>query len=425
LICNKQHGSRKPVKRDKSIVREIINLARRTMILLGVQIWKNHVIMYFFRYSSLVEQKKIPSKKPFGVNLLGYFSGEFGVGEVARGTSQALQSQQIPISLNNIVAVNHRSEDLLISNFSKSNPYYINLIHVNAEQVPTIIAKKGFRYFQHRYNIGYWFWELAGFPSKWLSSFLAFNEIWVASNFCLESIAAVSPIPVVKMTFPVMVDKSLAIPNRSLFGLPEDKFLYGFVFDYLSLIERKNPFGIIKAFRKAFNQRDNVMLVIKTINSEHAPQKAAMLKDAATGCNVRFIDGHITRQEMSALIASFDSFVSLHRAEGLGIGMAQAMYLCKPVIATGYSGNMDFMDHKNSFLVRYNLAELEETYGPYEKGNVWAEPDLQHAAELMQLVFTDRSLSLQIDHRAEADIKSKMTVELAGKEMKARLNLVA
>src|SRR5258708_8695952 len=133
------------------------------------------------------------------------------------------------------------------------------------------------------------------------------------------------------------------------------------------------------------------------------------------------MDGHISRQEMTGLVASFDSFVSLHRSEGFGIGMAQAMYLGKPVIATGYSGNMDFMNHHNSYLVRYRLAELEQDYGPYEKGNVWADPDLEHAAELMRLVFGDRESARSVARQAEADIKKQMTVEIAGARMKARL----
>jgi glycosyltransferase involved in cell wall biosynthesis len=214
-------------------------------------------------------------------------------------------------------------------------------------------------------------------------------------------------------------------PDRSAFGLPGDKFLFGFVFDYLSLAERKNPMGLVKAFRQAFEDREDALLVIKTINAEHAPEKAALLKELAKGCNVRFIDGHISRHEMTALIASFDSFVSLHRSEGFGIGMAQAMYLGKPVIATGYSGNMDFMNHNNSYLVRYRLAELEQDNGPYEKGNVWADPDLDHAAELMRLVFTDRTSAQEVAGRAEADIKKQMTVNLAGDRMKARLLTIA
>jgi glycosyltransferase involved in cell wall biosynthesis len=362
---------------------------------------------------------------PFGVNVAGYIHGEFGVAEAARASIKSLAAVNVPTVLNNVYIHVHRHEDFTYDGFSDTNPYRVNLVHVNADQCHEFAHQKGSEHFKNRYNIGYWFWELSRFPEQWLSSFDFFQEIWVASKFCQESIANISPVPVVKMIFPMMLDESQAVPNRSLFGLPEDKFLFGFIFDYLSLIERKNPFGLIEAFRNAFELRDDAMLVIKTINSEHAPERAAMLKDAARGCNVQFIDSHITRHEMSMLVASFDSFVSLHRSEGFGIGMAQAMYLRKPVIATGYSGNMEFMDHNNSFLVRYKLVELEEDFGPYEKGNVWAEPDLEHAAELMRLVVKNQFLSKQVAHRAETDMKSKMTVELAGKEMKARLLLVA
>jgi glycosyltransferase involved in cell wall biosynthesis len=179
--------------------------------------------------------------------------------------------------------------------------------------------------------------------------------------------------------------------------------------------------GLIKAFRKAFDQSEDVLLVIKTINGEHAPERVEFLKNAARDCNAVFLDGHISRQRMTNLNSTFDCFVSLHRSEGLGIGMAQAMYLGKPVIATGYSGNMDFMNHNNSFLVRYRLAELEQDYGPYEKGNVWAEPDLDHAAELMRTVVFDRATATRIAERAAADIRMRMTVDVAGAEMKARL----
>jgi glycosyltransferase involved in cell wall biosynthesis len=187
-------------------------------------------------------------------------------------------------------------------------------------------------------------------------------------------------------------------------------------------MERKNPRGLVKAFQLAFEKRDDVMLLIKTINVKYTPEKASWLHKVAEGYpNIHFINEHISREAMMSLIASLDSYASLHRSEGFGIGMAQAMYLGKPVIATGYSGNLEFMNSENSFLVRHKLVELKENYHPYEKGNVWAEPDLEHAAELMRLVFENRTLSNQIARRAESDIKTKMSPEAAGKEIKERL----
>ncbi len=358
---------------------------------------------------------------PFGVNISGYLKGEFGVAEAARASIKSMEAAGVPYALNMVNTPVHRHEDNMVDGFSETNPYHINLVHVNADQSPEFARRKSAGYFQGRYNIGYWFWELSEFPSKWRSSFDNYQEVWVASAFCQDSIARVSPVPVVKVTFPILLDSAPTRSYRSEFGLPTDKFLFGFVFDYLSLAERKNPMGLIKAFRQAFENHEDALLVIKTINGEHAPEKVALLRDLTRDCNVRFIDRHISRQEMTGLVASFDSFVSLHRSEGFGIGMAQAMYLGKPVIATGYSGNMDFMNHNNSYLVRYRLVELEQDYDPYEKGNVWADPDLDHAAELMRLVFSDRIRAQEVARRAEADIKNQMTVNLAGAQMKARL----
>lgn len=358
---------------------------------------------------------------PFGVNISGYLKGEFGVAEAARASIQSMRAAQVPHVLNIAQTHVHRHEDNMVDGFSESNPYRVNLVHVNADESHEFARRKGARYFQGHYNIGYWFWELSRFPSKWHSAFDYYQEIWVASAFCQESIAQVSPVPVVKMTFPVLMDQAPVRPNRSVFGLPEDAFLFGFIFDYLSLAERKNPMGLVRAFKHAFEDREDVLLVIKTINAGQAPEKDALLKELSADCNVRFIDGHISRQELTGLVASFDSFVSLHRSEGFGIGMAQAMCLGKPVIATGYSGNMDFMNHNNSYLVRYRLLELEQDYGPYEKGNVWADPDLEHAAEQMRLVFDDRTGAQAVGRRAEADIKKQMAVDLAGAQMRARL----
>ena len=359
--------------------------------------------------------------RPFGVNVAGYLSGEFGVAEAARASIKSIEQAGIPHVINLVNTTYHRHEDKTFVDFSMNNPYRVNLVHVNADMSYDFVQQKGPEYFQERYNIGYWFWELSQFPTEWRSAFDFFQEIWVASAFCQESIARISPIPVVKMTFPVIVDDVPTHLNRSAFGLPEDQFLFGFVLDYMSLAERKNPMGLIKAFQLAFEDRTDVKLVIKTINTQHAPEKAAMLKDLVKNSNVTFIDGHLPRQEMVGLIASLDSYVSLHRSEGFGIGMAQAMYLRKPVIATGYSGNMDFMNHNNSYLVRYHLSELEQDYGPYKKGNAWAEPDLEHAAELMRLVCANRADSQEVAKRAEAHIKQQMSFELAGAAIKARL----
>lgn len=373
------------------------------------------------------QRLNIQSDLPFGVNVAGYIQGEFGVAEVARASLKSLAAASVPVVLNNVKAQAYREKDSTFAEFSLTNPYRVNLVHVNADQVSAFASEKGPGYFQNHYNIGCWFWELSSFPKQWRPAFDCFNEIWVASGFCQESIASLSPIPVVKMPFPVLMDEIEILPNRKNFGLPEKPFVFGFVFDYHSIAERKNPFGLIQAFEMAFGDKKDALLMIKTINGEHSPEIVQRLHDAAarSRANIQFIDGYLPRQDAISLVASCDSFVSLHRSEGLGIGMAQAMYLKKPVIATGYSGNMDFMNHNNSFLVRYQLAELKENYGPYEKGCVWAEPDLEHAALLMKQVYENRDVAQKIGERASVDIKTHMTPAVAGEQMRSRLQLVA
>jgi glycosyltransferase involved in cell wall biosynthesis len=398
--------------------------------------WFRILQVFNFRYlepnvgkvqPAMPQQVPARSSLPFGVNVAGYIKGEFGVAEVARASLKSLAAVDVPHVLNNIEAQAYRDNDPTFAEFSPNNPYRVNLIHVNADQIPVFANAKGPAYFQGRYNIACWFWELSTFPKQWRPAFDYLQEIWVASGFCQESIARSAPIPVVKMNFPILIDEDQVRPNREPYSLPEDVFIFGFVFDFHSLVERKNPLGLLKAFEMAFEDRKDVLLVLKSINGRHAPEKMQHLQEAAqrSRVNLKLIDEYLPRQEAINLVATFDSFVSLHRSEGLGIGLAQAMYLKKPVIATSYSGNMEFMNHNNSFLVRYQLAELQESYGPYEMGNTWAEPDLEHAARLMRQVHADRGLAAQIAERASIDIRTRMVPEVTGQSMKARLQLIS
>jgi len=363
--------------------------------------------------------------KPFGVNVAGYLTGEFGVGERARAYVKALQAVGIEYVLNNIVSPWHRNLDRSYREFSENNPYRVNLINVNADQVHEFYRQKGWKYFQGRYNIGTWAWELSSFPEEWLSSFRYLQEIWVESTFCQEAIAKVSPIPVVKITRPIYLEERGIQRNRSQFGLKESSFVFLFIFDFLSVFERKNPLGLVEAFKKAFSNREDVVLVLKCMNSKYYPQELARLKQAIEGLNIRLIDTHLNREEINALLALSDCYVSLHRSEGFGLTIAEAMYLGKPVIATGYSGNMEFMNVNNSFPVKYRLIELEKDYGPYKKGNIWADPDVEHAAELMRLVYEKQGLAAEKGQRASIDIRTYMNPAIAGREILARLLRVA
>lgn len=357
----------------------------------------------------------------FGINFVGHLSGEYGLGEGSRATLRAIEAAGIPFVLKDIKVDWHRNLDSSYTNFSDQNPYPINLIHTLPE--PVVFNMIDPACFKGRYNIGFWAWELPLFPPGWLYAFSLFDEIWTYSNYCAEAIAPVSPVPVIK------VMSSLELPEPSLsrkeLGLPENKFIFLFMFDFHSTIARKNPFATLEAFKQAFaSSNQDVLLVLKFSNGNFYPKEREQLKAQAAGWPVHFIDGHLKRDELHALVANCDCYVSLHRAEGFGLTMAEAMYYGKPVIATAYSSNMEFMNVGNSFPVKYDIVKLTQDYGPYFRGNYWAEPHVEHAAFLMKYVFENPQEAKKVGSRASQEIKTLLSPELLGVKIKNRLEII-
>lgn len=186
-------------------------------------------------------------------------------------------------------------------------------------------------------------------------------------------------------------------------------------------MERKNPLGLVRAFQRAFGDEEKAVLFIKVAHSEFDPASFADLQVACQAGNVRLHEEVMPRQAVNALMATADCYVSLHRSEGFGLTMSEAMSLGKPVIATGYSGNMDFMAAESSFLVDYRMVEIEKDYGPYQKGYVWADPDLDHAVKLMRRVYEHRDQAAAVGRRAREDAYRLLHPQVVGKLVKQRL----
>ena len=357
----------------------------------------------------------------WGINIAGHVSGEFGLGEAVRANIRSLEAAGIPFVINNFSRSPHRKQDTTYQNFSDDNPYPINLIQVNADQMELFAKVVGKSYFEGKYNIGFWAWELPEFPDEWMAAFNWFDEIWTYSGYCQDAISRVSPIPVIK----VMPSVSLPTPElgKSQLGFPTDKFIFLFSFDFFSIFERKNPLAVITAFKQAFGQDNRVLLVVKCSNSQRFPtQTQAMQAEVAGWENILIIDNVLARAEVNALLYNCDAYVSLHRSEGFGLGMAEAMFYGKPVIATGYSANLEFMNVANSFLVKYDLVALEQDIRPYKKGNLWAQPDINHAAELMAWVFKNQAAAAQVGVRGQRDINLLLSPEARGKHITTRLS---
>jgi SAM-dependent methyltransferase len=225
------------------------------------------------------------------------------------------------------------------------------------------------------------------------------------------------------LTFPLpVIAPKPATLTRSDLGIPDDRFVFLFVFDFFSTLERKNPLGLVEAFTHAFPEPGRPLLYLKSINGDRATADRRRL-EASIGDrpDIVLADGYVSGERLAALTAACDCYVSLHRSEGFGLTIAEAMALGKPAIATGYSGNLAFMDAASSYLVPYALTELEQGVGPYPAGTVWAEPDLDVAAELMREVAEDPGRARERGELGRAAVAERQSVERAAAFVATRL----
>jgi 2-polyprenyl-3-methyl-5-hydroxy-6-metoxy-1,4-benzoquinol methylase/glycosyltransferase involved in cell wall biosynthesis len=378
-----------------------------------------HVKLPYAAHPSAQGNGHAASDSPGGVNVAGYFRAELGVGETARQVVTALEREDIPIATVGLDAAASRQEHEYETDTVEPT-FPVNLICVNADMLPTFAQQAGPDFFVDRYSIGLWWWEINEFPERFSKAFDHLDEVWVGSHFVADAISAVSPIPVVKMTMPVSMPEIEEFDRGDL-GLPEG-FVFLFVFDYHSVFERKNPLALVEAFKQAFPEGSGASLVLKSINSEHHAEEHEWLIEAAEDHpDIHVIDRYVSAAEKNAMFASCDCYVSLHRSEGFGNTLAEAMYLGKPVIATGYSGNMDFMTPQNSYPVDYDLRPVGENAGPYPPTGEWAEPDTGHAAELMRHVFEHQEEAGERGRRAADDLRRNHSPEAAGRAMAERI----
>ncbi len=357
---------------------------------------------------------------PPGVNLFGYFDTESGVGEIARSMAAMLERSGTPHALVNVGQKWLRRGDRRVQQFSASNPYAVNLFMINADQLPHVLAQIGESARRGRTNVGYWFWELSTFPQTSAGAFGFLDEVWVASEFCLKAISAASPIPVVKVSPGFEFERPRGRRTRSSFGIRDDDFVFLYVFDSASSVKRKNPAGLIRAFQTAFPNPGRERLVLKTINS--TPQRDAALSRLARSGRVEILSEYLDRHELLDLLAVADCYVSLHRSEGLGLTLLESMALGKPVIATDYSGSVDFLRPDVGFPVPYRLVSLVRNVGPYAKGSVWAEPDLDEAARLMKFVRENSPQSLAVAAAARHEVETSWSIAAASRRLQKEVD---
>jgi glycosyltransferase involved in cell wall biosynthesis len=359
-------------------------------------------------------------EKP-GVNVLAHFCFPSGLREAALSTVCALRKAGLDIACRN-VPVNHPYAVSGHSHHLGLEIHDQSLLHVSPElPMGAYYSMAGLHMRQGVYRIGYWYWELEAVPRQWAEHAQFVREVWAPSRFVAQAMQKVMPVPVVPM-FPGLELQPFTPTGRAHFGLPEDRCLFLFVFNMHSVMERKNPLAVIRAFRRAFRADDRAMLAIKVLYGDFDASNLARLKCEAAAAGVVVIDRCMSREETYALMETCDCYVSLHRSEGLGLTIAEAMLMGKPVIATGYSGNLDFMTRENSLLVDYQRVSIRQQLSHYPSGSQWADPSVEDAAHWMRWVYRNREEARGLGQRARAEVAGVLSTEAAGRRMAQRLD---
>jgi glycosyltransferase involved in cell wall biosynthesis len=375
-------------------------------------------------------QPSVASEDELAVRLTGYLGHTLGLGAAARGYAQALGAASVPV-MTVSVPLHHLALPVVLSeeygrhgfeDLVHEGRHGFEIVAVNADELPDLVERLGEDYFEGP-RIGIWGWETNTIPPRWDRAFALVEEIWVYSRFMAENIGAAAQVPVLALPPPVARPPQAVAPLR--LGVPGG-FLFLFVFDYLSTVQRKNPVGLIEAFKRAFAPGEGPQLLIKTINAPLRPLAEEELLWAAHGReDIHVVDRSLTDEELNGLMAACDCYVSLHRAEGFGLTLAEAMAIGKPAIATGYSGNVDFMNSENSYLVDYTIARVGPECEIYPPEGEWAEPSVEHAAELMRRVLDNPGEAQRQGARAAQDIARWLSPAATGAAMRDRLQQLA
>ncbi|SDC31669.1 class I SAM-dependent methyltransferase [Belnapia rosea] len=358
-----------------------------------------------------------------GANVLAHFCYPSGLRVSAEAMSDAIEEQGGLVSRRDVRT--DPGDDPHHAEFGGLEVHDVTIIHTQPEPFFSVAYARAdlAERMPRTYRIGYWYWEFDSVPEYWAETARMVDEVWAATEFVAKGLREKLEIPV-RTLFPGVRVGTFTPRPLSAFGLrgrEEGRFTFLFSFHMGSVMERKNPLGLIRAFRQAFDPAEPVDLILKTTSFGRFDDQVQELHAAAAGANVTVLDRVMTPDEILSLMEASDAYVSLHRSEGLGLTMAEAMLLGKPVIATRYSGNLDFMDDGNSLLVDCDIVTLGREIPPYDASSRWAEPSVDHAARLMRRLYDDPAYAASLGARAKADAENRLSLASAGQRFHARL----
>lgn len=364
-----------------------------------------------------------PPAKRDGASLVGYARGVLGIGEDLRMMSRALTSAEVGHSIFEIApSAATANTDLSVAHLVRERiEYETKLFVLTAMETARIHAVHGLAPFAGGRSVGCWPWEFERMPPEWAFAGKFVDEIWASSAFTARAFESDCGRPV--STLPMAVE----LPpwqrrSRRSFALPERRFLFLSAFDVQSGMARKNPWGAIEAFRAAFPHERGVGLVVKLSNAPSGHPGVRRLKRlAAEDGRIRILDRTLAKADWLALIAAADCFVSLHRSEGFGRILAEALLLERPVIATDFSGSTDFLSEATGYPVAWRPRRVRKGEYPFAAGLTWAEPDIADAARRMIEAVEDRGGAAERAAAGRALIERRHAPAAVGAACRARL----
>lgn len=356
----------------------------------------------------------------FGLNILAHFCASTGLQASAMSTIRSLELVAIESSCRDVPTF-FASAEQERSRYLGLEVFDTTLIHVQPTPFfGSCYERAGLHPRRDVHRIAMWYWEYGQVPEEWRAIARDVDEIWAPTRFIGDALRKTIPLPIFDLMPGVEVGEVTPF-DRARLGVPADHTLFLFVFDMLSLMERKNPLNLIEAYRRAFRRDDKVSLVIKVGHTHVYSQEAARLRSAARRAGVMLLEQTLPRAELNGLIQACDCYISLHRSEGYGLTMAEAMLFGRPVIGTAYSGNLEFMDRSNSILIDHELVPVGRGSGFVPEHYLWAQPSIDKAADAMRWVYEHPAEASDLGRRAQQSAEETLSMLAAGRRFARRL----
>jgi glycosyltransferase involved in cell wall biosynthesis len=382
-----------------------------------------------------VQPTDTPAEPPLPpLTLIGHPNLPIGRGEHIRAVWRAFRAAGVPARVYNLHLRPVPAEPAfqeIVPHYVTDIPGGVRLFHLNGDEIAPLLGRFEKRwpgFFAAGHNIAFPAWELPRYPREWAEQLNRFDEVWAASAFVENSLRAALSVPVLRL--PNACEPHVTAPlERGHFGLPQGRFLMLYFFDLLSYPARKNPLAAIETFRQVCAARPaaKIQLVLKLNHTDKDPSILAKLREATAGFGdrVTLLDGTLTDNEIKNLVRNCDCFLSLHRSEGFGRGPAEAMFFGKPVIATGWSGNMEYMNAGVSFPVGYDLIPVKAGEYPAWEDQQWADPKVAEAVAALLRLIDEPGLAKDIGDRARAHMQANFSDRVLGGRYRERLREIA